>query len=123
MIAWLRRFVADAPRRKARRLERDARTVVEMVQQSYREPSLRAVASRTREAIAGTDAVDGEVDALERWHQRLRSLHAEARRSRDQVGLSALTLAIIDLQARRLGPDGRGACEAISAFLDASSGE
>ncbi len=118
MIAWLRRLLADAPLRKASRLERDARTVVEMVAQTYREPSLQAVASRAAEAIAGTDAVDGGADALERWQQRLRSLHAEARRSQDQVELSALTLAIIDLQARALGEQGRGARDAIGAFLD-----
>ncbi len=119
MLAWVRRFVAGAPRRRARRLERDARTVVEMAAQTYRAPSTREIASRAAEAIAGTDAVGADPDARERWHQRLRALHSEARRSQDQIGLSALTLAIIDLQARALGEDGRGAREVIGTFLEA----
>ena len=113
---FLRRFIAGAPQRKARRLARDARTVVSMVEGTYREPAVSAVARQVAGFVEGTDAVAGDAQARERWGQHLRSLHADSRRSQDQIALSALTLAIIEWQARALGAEGEDARAVVAAF-------
>lgn len=123
MLSWIRRYLAGAPQRRARRLARDARTVTGMVRETYRETAARDVARRVEEAIAATTAVDGDRAALEHWHGRLRALHGEARRAQDQIGLTAMTLAIIDFQARSLDAGGGEAGRVIAGFLDEPLGE
>jgi len=123
MLSWFRRYLAGAPQRRARRLTRDARTVTGMVRETYRETAAREVVRRVEEAAAATAAAGGDPAALEHWHGRLRALHSEARRAQDQIGLTAMTLAIIDLQARSLDTGGGDAGRVIADFLDTPLGE
>jgi hypothetical protein len=63
--------------------------------------------------------VAGDADATARWLERLRVLHRESRRRNEQVGLTAHTLAIIELESRALGEDGVPARRTVSGFVEA----
>gem|GEM_PF-1861478 len=106
------------PEREARRLERDARAIIDNVVHSYREQRLVEIASQIRTDLLhvarNCEAHDG---SLERELERHTSLHREARRHNASVALTAHTLVIIHIRAGRLGEPGQATLGLIQDFV------
>jgi len=115
MLGWL---FGDKTEREARRLNEDARVIVEQTHQIFSEKGCNQIAERIAEYLTqartryGTATVD-----LQRAHHDYRRLHREARRRGDQRELSALTLVIIHLRAGITGAAARPAQRLIEDFL------
>ena len=108
----------DKKKREAAQLNRDAPLVIQQAEQLYASPRLRMMAGSIANLIERVSVRYGtrEID-LKRAHFDYRSLHKEARRKNDQVGLSVITLAIIYIRAKIAGPGANPACAAIDIFL------
>jgi hypothetical protein len=107
------------PQREARRLNKDAATVVEMARVTYRGEILREIARITREGIEQLHALD-DADEDRRQHGlgRFKALHRESRQGRDQAGLTAYTLVIIYATGLEYGDATAASREAIQDFVD-----
>ena len=107
----------DKTEREAKQLNRDAPVIIAQAEQTYAPARLRTMAKIIEEYIErgykryGTEPID-----LKRAHYDFRTLHKEARRKNDQVGLSAMTLVIIHIRAEIAGPKADPARAAINAF-------
>ncbi len=107
----------DKTEREAKQLNRDAPAIIFQAKQLYPPARLQTMVETIAEYIErahkryGTDPID-----LKRAHYDFRTLHKEARRNNDQVGLSAMTLVIIYIRAEIAGPKADPARAAINAF-------
>lgn len=107
------------PEREARRLDRDARTILDMARQTYRPNLLFDIARQTRDGLAQLEELAGDDrDRRARALERVQALHREARRHHNQVGLTAHTLVIIHGRSLELGELGQPARDAIREFLE-----
>ena len=110
----------DKTAREVRRLNKDAPELVEFTYQSFRSELVRSVALETRKnidrarRIYGTEAID-----LKRAVAEYQTFHREAKRTRDQVALTAFTLVLIYLRAELQG----AACGPARAAIDGFMGE
>ena len=110
----------DKTAREVRRLNKDGPELVEFTYQSFRPELVRSVALLTRQHIDrahgtyGTDPVD-----LKRAIAEYQTFHQEAKRTRDQVALTALTLVLIHLRAQLQG----AACGPARAAIDGFMGQ
>lgn len=113
-----------ARRYEARRLHRDAITIIRSDEALRGAEFLKNVATEldTNIELARNASDAGETRLMVR--ERLRAIHKEARRHRDETGLSAVTLTIIHLRALELGAAGKPAHDIIQTFrLTASADE
>jgi len=110
----------DKTENEARQLNRDAPLIIEQAEQLYAPDRLRTMAETVVDFIDRIHSRYGtaEID-LKRAHYDYKSLHKEARRSNDQVGLSAMTLVIIHLRAEMAGASANPARARIKQFTDA----
>lgn len=107
----------DNPQREARRLNRDAATIIDTAVKSFPVERVRDTALMTRERLdEAHEHLEQHSESRDQVLYRYRQLHGEARRRMDQVGLTAFTLVIIHLRAEPLGDLCRPALEAIDAF-------
>ena len=105
--AWLQKW-------EARRLNRDAVTIIEADTHSHPEPQLAAIAAQI-DVIR--ELARQRVTNEQRTLEMLKNMHRRARDERDQIKLSAATLAIIDFRARELGEAAQPAVVAIDRFM------
>ncbi len=106
------------PERKSRQLERDARAIVDADTRTYTEEHLRAIAESAAQTLTQIrEATDNAPRARFDLVARVRERHREARRRGDQVGLSAMSLTIIYLEAEKQGELGAPARRIIDDFL------
>jgi hypothetical protein len=105
------------PQREARRLNRDASTIIDSAIDSLPVNRVRETALLTLEHLAeiGEHLVEHS-QSQDQLLYRFRQLHGEARRRMDQVGLTAYTLIIIYLRATALGEMAAPARKAIDDF-------
>jgi hypothetical protein len=107
------------PQREARRLNKDAATVVEMARVTYRSEILREIARITHEGIEQLRALDGtDEDRRKHGLGRFKVLHRDSRQRRDQAGLTAYTLIIIYANGLEYGDATAASREAIQDFVD-----
>jgi len=117
MLGWL---FGDKTEREARRLNEDARVIVEQTHQIFSEKGCNQIAERIVEYLTQARTRYGQTTVdLQRAHHDYRRLHREARRRGDQRELSALTLVIIHLRAGIAGAAAQPAQQAIEDFLGA----
>ena len=116
MLEALKNLFAN-PQREARRLNRDASTIIDSAIDSLPVNRVRETALLTLEHLAeiGEHLVEHS-QSQDQLLYRFRQLHGEARRRMDQVGLTAYTLIIIYLRATALGEMAAPARKAIDDF-------
>ncbi|MDH3715870.1 MAG: hypothetical protein OET44_18715 [Gammaproteobacteria bacterium] len=107
-----------AQKYEARRLNRDAVTVIETDTHTREDEQLVAIAAQTDANLKlARDALT--IDTREnKTLERLKEIHRQARRHHDQIALSAATLAIIHFRARQLGDTAQPAQDVINRFLE-----
>ena len=106
------------PQREASRLNRDALTIIEVAQHSSSSTKVRETALRIRNELEVAHTRGG--DDPSRYAplvDHFRGQHREARRRRDDIALTALTLVIIYLRAETIGTGAEPARERIDAFV------
>jgi len=106
------------PGREARRLDRDAATIIETARATASSSKVRATALRIRDDLETAHARGGEDPS--RYgpiitHFKIQ--HREARRRRDDTTLTALTLIIIYLRAETIGAVAKPARTRIDNFV------
>ena len=104
--------------REARRLDRDAVTIIEAAQSLPPSSRIRETALRIRDELEVAHARGG--DDPSRYTpliEHFKDQHREARRRRDDTALTALTLVIIYLRAEMVGADAEPARNRIDAFV------
>ena len=107
----------DNPDREARRLNRDASTIIDSATRSFSVDRVREIALMTLEHLGkAREHLDSHEQSRDQILYRYRQLHGEARRRMDQVALTAYTLMIIHLRAEALGDIAGPAEEAIEEF-------
>ena len=107
----------DIPNREAKRLNRDAATVIESATNAIPLNRIREIALMTLEHLGeAREHFDKHTQNRDQVLYRFKQLHGEARRRMDQVGLTAYTLIIIYLRAEALGDIAAPALEAIDEF-------
>ena len=107
----------DNPDREAKRLNRDAATVIDSATRSIPVDRVRDIALMTLQHLGeAREHFDIHSQSHEQVLYRFRQLHGEARRRMDQVGLTAYTLIIIHLRAQALGDIAAPARDAIDEF-------
>lgn len=99
--------------REAQRLNRDAVAIIEADTHAHDEKNLVAIAVQVDSSLKLT--CQSDVSA-ERKMQVMKNSHRKARDERNQINLSAATLAIIYLRARELGEAARPARDAVERF-------
>ena len=105
------------PDREAKRLTRDASTIIDSATKSFPVDRVRDIAIMTLESLAEARAhLDEHEQSRDQMLYRFRQLHGEARRRMDQVALTAYTLIIIRLRAEALGDIADPAGEVIDEF-------
>ena len=105
------------PQREARRLDRDAATIIEAAQSLPSSSKTRETALRIRDELEVAHARGGDDPSrYTRLVEHFRNQHREARRRRDDTALTALTLVIIYLRAEMVGADADPARHRIDAF-------
>ncbi len=102
---------------EARRLNRDAVTIIESDEQSHGHEHLSVIAKLTVENLQFANQLLSTREQEAAVLQRLKAIHREARNRHDQTALSAATLAIIYFRAERLGDAAQPARTAIDRFL------
>ena len=105
-------------RREARRLDRDAATIIETARSASSSSKVRETALRVRDDLQAAHTRGG--DDPSRYAPLIghyRTQHREARRRRDDAALTALTLVIIYLRAEAIGADAKPARERIDEFI------
>ena len=106
------------PQREARRLDRDAATIIEAAQSLPSSSKTRETALRIRDELEVAHARGGDDPSrYTRLVEHFRNQHREARRRRDDTALTALTLVIIYLRAEMVGADADPARHRIDAFV------
>ena len=117
MLAILKSLF-DNPNREAKRLNRDAATVIDSATKAIPVDRVREIALMTLELLGEAHAhLDKHTQSRDQVLYRFRQLHGEARRRMDQVGLTAYTLIVIHLRAEALGDIAAPALEAIDDFI------
>ena len=104
--------------REARRLDRDAAAIIETAKSASESSRVRETVRRIRDDLEVAHERGGH-DPL-RYGPLLhhfRTQHREARRRRDDVALTALTLVIIYLRAETLGAGADSARNRIDEFI------
>ena len=106
------------PRRAAKRLARDAATIIDTARAVAPNERLRGIATRIRDDLEVAHARGGgDPSGYGPLIDHFRTQHREARRRRDDGALTALTLIIIYLRAEKLGTHGVPARERIDEFV------
>ena len=106
------------PQREARRLDRDAATIIEAAQSLPSSSKTRETALRISDELEVAHARGGDDPSrYTRLLEHFRNQHREARRRRDDTALTALTLVIIYLRAEMVGADADPARHRIDAFV------
>jgi hypothetical protein len=106
-----------SPQREAKRLNRDASTIIDSAIRSFPIDKVRDAAVLTLEHLGEAhEHLDKHSESREQVLSRFQQLHKEARRRMDQVALTAYTLVIIRLRAEALGALCDPAIEAIDDF-------
>ncbi len=114
MFAWFHN-----PVREARRLQRDARVIIDDAIRSYREQRLVEIACQIRDDLRHVNTnCRQHAGSLKRELERHTGLHRESRRRHDQVALTAHTLIIIHIRATQLGEPGLGVISLIQGFVE-----
>ena len=104
--------------REARRLDRDAATIIEAAQSLPSSSKTRETALRISDELEVAHARGGDDPSrYTRIVEHFRNQHREARRRRDDTALTALTLVIIYLRAEMVGADADPARHRIDAFV------
>lgn len=106
------------PHREASRLNRDALTIIEVARHSSSSTKVRETALRIRNELEVAHTRGG--DDPSRYAplvDHFREQHREARRRRDDIALTALTLVIIYLRAETIGTGAEPARDRIDAFV------
>jgi len=109
----------DSTAREIKRLNKDAPNIVEYAVQCFRPDVVRGIANATREHLARVH--EHYPGTQEGWKQAVtdyQRLHSEARRSRDDVTLTAFTFVLIYIRAEVQGETCRLARDVIDAFVD-----
>ncbi len=105
------------PDREAKRLNRDASTIIDSTTKSFPINRVREIALMTLEHLGEVhEHLDKHSEGRDQVLYRFRQLHSEARRRTDQVALTTYTLVIIHLRAETLGEICSPALEAIDEF-------
>ena len=116
MLEALKNLFAN-PQREARRLNRDASTIIDSAIDALPVNRVRETALLTLEHLAEIgEHLEEHSQSQDQLLYRFRQLHGEARRRMDQVGLTAYTLIIIYLRATALGEMAAPARKAIDDF-------
>ena len=106
------------PKREARRLHRDAETIIETGRAVSSSSKMRETALRVRDELEVAHARGGgDPSRYAPLIDHFRVQHREARGRRDDTALTALTLVIIYLRAERIGDDAKQARDRIDAFV------
>ena len=115
-VALLARWFGS--QREARRLDRDAATIIETAQSLPSSSKTRETALRISDELEVAHARGGDDPSrYTRLVEHFRNQHREARRLRDDTALTALTLVIIYLRAEMVGADADPARHRIDAFV------
>ena len=115
-VALLARWFGS--QREARRLDRDAATIIETAQSLPSSSKTRETALRISDELEVAHARGGDDPSrYARLVEHFRNQHREARRRRDDTALTALTLVIIYLRAEMVGADADPARHRIDAFV------
>ena len=105
------------PDRDAKRLTRDASTIIDSATKSFPVDRVRDIAIMTLESLTEARAhLEKHEQSRDQMLYRFQQLHGEARRRMDQVALTAYTLIIIRLRAEALGDIADSAGEVIDEF-------
>ena len=97
-------FFKANPEKEARQYSRDASSIIEMVEQTYKTSLLQEIARLTRAGLEQLQiSCGGDEVCVARELDRYKSLHREARRNNSQGQLTAYTLIIIHTRAAALG--------------------
>ena len=105
-------------RREARRLDRDAATIIETAKAIASSSKIRGTALRIRDdLLAAHERGGGDPSRYAPLVAHFRMQHREARRRRDDDALTALTLVIIYLRAETIGADAEPVRERIDDFI------
>lgn len=103
---------------EARRLNRDAVTVIDNDTHTLKEEHLSTIADQLEEHLQLVRDATAIQEPTAKTRERLKAFHRDARTRRDPIGLSAATLAIIRLRADELGVPAQPACATIDAFVE-----
>ena len=103
--------------REARRLDRDAATIIETAKSASSSSKVRETALRIRDDLQALHDRGGDPSNHAPLISHLRAQHREARRRLDDTALTALTLLIIYLRAESIGADAAPARERIDEFI------
>ena len=97
--------------REAQRLNRDAVAIIEADTHTHDQKYLAAIAAQLDSSLKVASQ-----SSAERMMQVMKNSHRKARDERNQVNLSAATLAIIYLRAKELGEAAQPARDAVERF-------
>ena len=104
--------------REARRLSRDAATIIATARSVPSSSKIRETALRVSDELEVAHARGGnDPSRYARLVEHFKTQHREARRRRDDTALTALTLVIIYLRAEMIGADGEPARDRIDTFV------
>jgi len=116
-VLELLKSLFNNPVREAKRLNRDAPTIIDSANKSFSVARVRDIAIMTLESLAEARAhLEKHEQSRAQMLSRFQQLHGEARRRIDQVALTAYTLIIIRLRAEALGDIADSAGEVIDEF-------
>jgi hypothetical protein len=111
-------FFARNPDKEARQLAKDAASIIDMAETTYRPELLEEIAEITRYGLDSMQRNCADDEVLRaRELDRYKSLHREARRQNAQAKLTAYTLIIINTRALAVAQAGTPACDHINEFL------
>jgi hypothetical protein len=108
--------------RKVKRLKKDALTIIRSDEVAYSPAHLKACASMVAEYQAATVLATPKTKTGHGSAIWLKEQHRDARRRRDQIQLTAVTLSIIYLRARKLGQAGTAICQSIDNAMEQWAG-
>ena len=118
LFALCRSFVkARARQYEAHRLHRDAISIIRSDEATRGADFLKDVAREVNVNLELAHNASKAGETRVKVGERLRAIHREARRHRDETGLSAATLTIIHIRALELGAAGGPARDVIQTFL------
>ena len=109
--------------RKAKRLKKDALTIIRSDEVAYSPPHRKSCALMVTEYLAAIFSAAAKTKAGPGSPIWLKERHRDARRRRDQIQLTAATLSIIYLRAREFGPLGVPTCEIIDNAMERWTGD
>ena len=104
--------------KKAKRLKKDALTIIRSDEVAYAPPHLKSCALMVAEYLAAISSSAPKTKAGHGSAIWLKEQHRDARRRRDQIQLTAATLSIISLRACELGRLGAPICEIIDNAME-----